>query len=183
MSDPPGAEDPEDGALARRFAAARDEAAFRALYRRHAGAVFGLLLRLTGGQEGDAADLLQEAWLRAAGAMGAFRGHSRFRTWVTGIALNCYREWRRHQRPEEPLTDAPDAGGRGDPRGAEIEEVLRALPPRFREVLVLHDVEGYTHEEIAGALGIEAGTSKSRLSRGRRLFRAGWRRGPDGGEP
>lgn len=155
--------------------AARDEAAFRALYARHTPAVYGLLLRLVG-RAPDASDLMQETWLRAVRHLSLFRGQSAFRTWLTGIALNCYREWRR-KHARELL--APDADTR-PPRlthgseAAAINQVLASLPCEHREAIVLHDIEGFTHEEIAAALEIEPGTSKSRLSRARRAFRERW---------
>lgn len=172
-----------DGDLIGRFLANKDAWAFRTLYRRHSPAVYGLLCRLTGGRESDAADVLQNAWIRAADRLSTFRGDSQFRTWLTGIALNCYREWRRASRASEAMIDAdaaevpvPDRVMNGG-HAIDVTEIVNALPPHFREVLVLHDVEGFTHEDIAAALGIEPGTSKSRLSRARRLFRAWWHHG------
>jgi RNA polymerase sigma-70 factor (ECF subfamily) len=172
-----------DADLIARFLATRDAWAFRTLYRRHAPAVYGLLCRLTGGRESDAADVLQNAWIRAADRLATFRGDAQFRTWLTGIALNCYREWRRAGRAREAAIDSdpgelsvPDRVTNGV-RAIDVAEIVNALPPHFREVLVLHDVEGCTHEDIAAALGIEPGTSKSRLSRARALFRAWWRHG------
>jgi RNA polymerase sigma-70 factor (ECF subfamily) len=161
-----------DEDLIRRFVTARDESAFRELYARHSPAVFGLLCRMAGGRA-DASDLLQEAWMRAAGGLHGFRSTSQFRTWLTGIALNCYREWRRAARRAEVESDSESVTV-PDTRGLDVESALGTLAPPFREVLVLHDVEGFTHEEIARAIGIEPGTSKSRLSRARHMFRACW---------
>ena len=168
-----------DDELISRFVARGDESAFRELYRRHTPAAFGLLCRLTGGQDADAADLMQAAWVRAVRRLSEFRGASAFRTWLSGIAVNCYREWRRAEarRPAMPDSDALDQmAAPVDLRADDIAEVVRALPLPFRDVLVLHDIEGWTHDEIAHALGIEPGTSKSRLSRARALFRKWWRR-------
>jgi RNA polymerase sigma-70 factor, ECF subfamily len=171
----------DDIDLIRRVAERQDEEAFRILYARHTGAVYGLLCRLTG-RSSDASDLMQETWLRAVRHLALFRGQSAFRTWLTGIALNCYREWRRrHAREVSPM----HAGGRAAPRRAApnsasddiaaINGALAGLTSEHREVIVLHDIEGYTHDEIAATLEIEAGTSKSRLSRARRMFRERWR--------
>ena len=172
-----------DEELIRRFVNRGDEGAFRALYARHSPAVYGLLRRLAGPAVSDADDALQDAWLRAATRLSSFRGESAFRTWLTGIALNCLRErWRRAQRIDERgdvsrlETHAPH-----NDHAVDVAEVLDTLSADHREVLVLHDVEGYTHEEIAGALGIEAGTSKSRLSRARQLFRERWQQAPVAG--
>ncbi len=169
---------PADTELIRRFLDARDETSFRELYARHTPPVYGLLCRLTGGRAGDASDVLQDAWARAAATLSAFRGESQFRTWLTGIALNCYREWRRSLRePDENGDSTPQPATASHDHAVDVERILALLPASYREVLVLHDVEGYTHEEIARALGIEPGTSKSRLSRARQIFRSSWRAG------
>ena len=78
--------------LAERVMAGGDEAAFRELYRRHSPALYGLLLRLLGGREAEAQDLLQEVWIRAADRLASFRWQSSLRTWLCGIAVNCARE-------------------------------------------------------------------------------------------
>jgi RNA polymerase sigma-70 factor, ECF subfamily len=166
----------DDEDLVRRIAHARDEDAFRTLYARHTGAVYGLLCRLVG-RAADASDLTQETWLRAVRHLPLFRGQSAFRTWLTGIALNCYREWRRRHAREMPLGH-PDSRVQHESAGDEIaaiHQILAGLAPEHREVIVLHDIEGYTHEEISDVLEIEVGTSKSRLSRARRTFRERWR--------
>jgi RNA polymerase sigma factor (sigma-70 family) len=166
-----------DRQLINRFRSERSELAFRELYARHAPSVYGFLRRLTGASRHQADDLMQEAWLRAVAQITQFRGESSFRTWLTGIALNCYREMqRRERRPTERLEDDP-----GDSRPESVSErldvatVLERLSPEHRAVLVLYDIEGYTHDEIARALSVEVGTSKSRLSRARQAFRDHWR--------
>src|SRR5262245_56041567 len=177
--------DTTDGELIGRFVRRRDERAFSQLYAQHTPAVYGLIRRLVGPAADVADDILQDTWLRAAAALPSFRGESAFRTWLTGIALNCYRERRRRSmRETESGTARPDIDSM-DARAArsggpilDVADVLDALGDQHREVLVLHDVEGYTHEEIADALGIEVGTSKSRLSRARELFRERWRSQP-----
>jgi RNA polymerase sigma-70 factor (ECF subfamily) len=165
----------DDEELIGRVVNRRDEEAFRLLYARHSAPVYGLLCRLAG-RSGDAADLLQETWLRAVRHLALFRGQSAFRTWLTGIALNCYREWRRRHARDAGTGDAEarPARSRGADEIAAVSQILAALAPEHREVIVLHDVEGWTHEEIAAALEIEPGTSKSRLSRARRAFRQRW---------
>jgi RNA polymerase sigma factor (sigma-70 family) len=164
-----------DAELIRRFLEERREDAFHALYVRHSPAVYGVVYRLTGGRASEAADVVQNAWLRATSKLGTFQGTSAFRTWLIGIAINCYREWRRQQALQTHDDEPPDDYvGPVETRRADIEEILQAMPAGWREVIVLHDVEGYTHQEIATALGIELGTSKSRLSRAREMFRARW---------
>ena len=167
-------EQTSDRELAHRVVAHGDEAAFRALYRRHAPAVYRFLLRLLGGDATEAEDLMQETWLRAAHGLARFHWEAAFRTWVTGIALNQFREMARRKGRRitevegewEATVAAEDTAGRMD-----LERALELLPPGFRTVLVLHDVEGLTHEEIGARLGIAHGTSKSQLHRARRAMR------------
>jgi RNA polymerase sigma-70 factor (ECF subfamily) len=151
-----------------------DEAAFRALYRRHSPAVFRFVLRLVGGDIAEAEDVTQETWLRAARGLGGFRWKSSLKTWVMGIALNRVREMARKKGRAleevggdwEPSVAASDPGQRID-----LERAIQLLPPGFRTVLVLHDVEGFTHREIGERLGITDGTSKSQLHGARKAMR------------
>jgi RNA polymerase sigma-70 factor (ECF subfamily) len=155
-----------------------DEPAFRELYRRHTPRVYALVRRLLGGRHADAEDVMQETWLRAARGLGGFRWESSLRTWLTGIALNLCRERSRRQADSalesEPATPPPV------PVDVDLERAVAGLSDGYRQVLILHDVWGLTHEEVGQALGIDAGTSKSQLSRARRLLKerlAGpWRR-------
>ena len=166
----------EDRELVAEFLSSRSEAAFRRLYRRHAGAVYGLLLRLTAGDPARAEDCLQDAWLRAIAALDRFAWRSSLRTWLRGIAVNCWREgWREDRRA--PLRLVEDI----EPEPQEervslldriaLDRAMADLPEGYRAVLVLHDLEGFTHEEIAEALGIVPGTSKSQLARARAAVR------------
>lgn len=168
--EPGGAAD-DDAALVREFLARRAEAVFRRLYTRHTPAMFGLAMRLSGGRQDEAEDAVQEAWIRAVERLPAFRGESALRTWLCGITVNCARErlraaWLSEGEVPESAT-APAADER-----LTVEQLLYRLPAGYRAVLVLHDVEGYTHREIAVLLGIEEGTAKSQLSRARRTMRA-----------
>lgn len=162
--------DDEDGLL--NAVARGDEPSFRVLYRRHAGRVYAMARRLAG--DGDAADVAQEAWYRAVKNLPRFRGESAFSTWIVGIAVRCALEsLKRRGAPLE--TVEPDDFGVASPRPdlrMDLEAALAGLAPGYRAVLVLHDIEGYTHQEIAELLGIEAGTAKSQLSRARRAMRA-----------
>ena len=151
-----------------------DETRFRVLYRRHTPALYRLALRLAAGAAADAEDAVQDTWIRAGSRLASFRGESAFRTWLSGILVNRFRETRRQaaRRAEEPLETFEPAATAADGDRLDLEGAIAALPPGYREVLVLHDVEGYTHEEIARLLGIEPGTSKSQLSRARQSVRA-----------
>ena len=160
--------------LIQRFLRRADGDAFRALYARHSPAVYGLLRRLAGSSRDLADDVLQDAWMRAARMLGTFRHESTFRTWLTGIAINCYRERRRAEMRRRESSDLPEQMTAAPARALDVTNVLDGLEPPHREAIVLHDIEGWTHEEIASALGIEIGTSKSRLSRARQIFRERW---------
>jgi RNA polymerase sigma-70 factor (ECF subfamily) len=166
----------DDRSLVEEFLATRSEQAFRRLYRQHASAVYALLLRLTAGDAARAEDCLQDAWLRAIAGLDRFAWRSTLRTWLRGIAINCWREgWREDRRAplrlvdgDEPPADLPEVS----PLDViALERAVAALPDGYRAVLVLHDVEGFTHEEIAEALGIVPGTSKSQLARARAAVR------------
>lgn len=163
-----------DQELARLVTEEGDEAAFRALYGRHNPRIHRFVLRLVGNDVQEAEDILQETWLRAARALDRFRWESAFSSWVSGIALNRVREMARKKKRslvevegewEMPMAPA-DAGVRID-----LERALELLPPGFRTVLVLHDVEGFTHQEIGDRLGITDGTSKSQLHGARKAMR------------
>jgi RNA polymerase sigma factor (sigma-70 family) len=168
----------EDRGLVASFVANADESSFRRLYAAHTPRLYLSLLRLCGGREAEAEDLLQETWIRAAQGLSSFRWQSALRTWLYGIALNVWREaLRERPAPAGSLDAVPEEqpDGRGSARDGEtaldLEREVRRLPEGYREVLVLHDIEGHTHEEIAGLLGIAAGTSKSQLSRARGYLR------------
>ena len=162
----------DDVALVERFLRGRGEDAFRALYRAHTPALYALALRLTGGDRGEAEDLVQESWVRALAALRTFRAQSALRSWLCGVLVNVRRgriraEWRTVDAPDvEPLavTDCRDDA-------IDLERAIAALPEGARDVYVLHDVHGYTHREIAELLGIVEGTSKSQLNRARSLLR------------
>jgi RNA polymerase sigma-70 factor (ECF subfamily) len=152
-----------------------DEVAFRKLYRRHTPRLYSLVLRVVGGAEMDAEDVIQDAWIRAASAMRRFRGDSSFGTWLTAIGLNAARDHlrRRGRWGVTEDVDRMEIAVPAAPHGQrlDLERAIALLPPGCRTVLVLHDVEGFTHEEIAGHLGIAVGTSKSQLFAARRAAR------------
>jgi RNA polymerase sigma-70 factor (ECF subfamily) len=167
-----------DRTLVTEFLEQREERTFRELYRRHAPTLNQLITRLVGGSNGDAEDVIQVTWIRAIQNLPGFRWDSSLRTWLTGIALNCSREHRRamnHPRifelnEETAIMESPMPGGDINP--FDLESAIRKLPDGFREILILHDIEGYTHEEIARLLGIQTGTSKSQLARARSAVRS-----------
>ena len=167
--------DADDRELTTTFLERGDEAAFRVLYRRHAPALYAFLLRVSRGRTADAEETLQECWLRAVESLREFRWESSLRSWLRGIAVNCARERRRGAATESDwnpnVHPAAELELEIDP--LDLERAIEELPDGFREVLVLHDVEGHTHEEIGALLRIPSGTSKARLSEARsRLRRA-----------
>jgi RNA polymerase sigma factor (sigma-70 family) len=163
-----------DRELAERVVSSGDEAAFAALYDRHTPRVYGFVLRLTGGDSMEAEDLMQETWLRAARGLTRFQWKSAFRTWLTAIALNQFRELaRRNGRRITTVEDDWEVPGEVAEPGnrIDLERALQLLPPGCRTILVLHDVEGFTHREIGEQLGISDGTSKSQLHGARKAMR------------
>ncbi len=152
-----------------------DEQAFRELYRRHTPRLFQFVLRLLGGVEIDVEDVVQETWLRAAQHLGGFRWESRFSTWLNGIGLNVCRDlWRRRNGRDLEWSATPELPvpvAASDER-IDLERAIALLPAGYRAVLLLHDLEGFTHGEIGERLGIAAGTSKSQLSCARRAMRS-----------
>lgn len=169
-----------DHALAR-ASAGGDVTAFEALYRRHAGRVHGVILRLVGHQHSRAEDLTQEAFVRAWQALPGFRFESAVGTWLHRLAANTALMELRSRRSGPMIDsgeDALDEVGTGDTAGhrtalsMDLQQAVDTLPPRARAVLVLYDIEGWTHEEIANALEMAIGSSKAQLHRARRLLRA-----------
>jgi RNA polymerase sigma-70 factor (ECF subfamily) len=136
--------------------------------------------RLGGLAPGDMDDMVQETWLRAARALDRFQFQSTLRTWLTSILINCVQEARRRRMRHGTAEDLPDlAGARATPHlRVDLDRAVAALPPGMREVFQLHDVEGFTHGEVAAALDITEGTSKSQLFAARRKLRALLASGP-----
>ena len=168
-----------DHALAR-ASAGGDVTAFEALYRRHAGRVHGVILRLVGHQHSRAEDLTQEAFVRAWQALPGFRFESAVGTWLHRLAANTALMELRSRRSGPMIDSGEDALDQvctGDTAGhrtalsMDLQQAIDSLPPRARAVLVLYDIEGWTHEQIATALEMAVGSSKAQLHRARRLLR------------
>jgi len=153
---------------------AGDERAFRSLYREHAGTLFRLALRFLAGDQASAEDAVQEAWARAVRGLAGFEGRASLRSWLSAIVVRCCLErirWERRGGETLP-DDAPSRVPTGSAEArVDLERAFEALPGGYRSVLVLHDIEGYTHEAIAEMLDINPGTSKSQLSRARASLR------------
>jgi RNA polymerase sigma-70 factor (ECF subfamily) len=159
-------------------AARGDAAAQRLLYDAHVERVYRLAYRMAGDDD-LARDFTQEAFIRAFDRLGTFRRESSFGTWLYTIAmsvtLNGLRSVRRLRTREVALEHADSLGGGRREADPDLRDRLyRAiddLPPGYRSVFVMHDMEGYTHEEIGTVLGIQAGTSKAQLFRARARLR------------
>ncbi|HEY4612056.1 MAG TPA: RNA polymerase sigma factor, partial [Bacteroidota bacterium] len=146
------------------FLAARDARSFHKLYGYVTPYLYQLVYRLVGRNDNNAQDILQDVWIRAVERLPEFRWESSVRTWIAGIAVNRCRELFK-QRAKAPLAilddDGAIAGGASTPHALrlDLDDAIARLPDGFRTVLVLHDVEGFTHEEVGALLGIETGTS------------------------
>jgi len=155
-----------------------DVRAFEELYRAHVARVYALCLRLCG-DPGRAEDLVQEVFLRVWQRIASFEGRSRFTTWLHRLTVNrvtdAIRAELKHAHDDRLSETAeellPATPARSPLAGIDLDAAIRMLPPGARYVFVLHDVEGYDHEEIAAMSGFTVGTSKSQLYRARRLLR------------
>jgi RNA polymerase sigma-70 factor (ECF subfamily) len=158
-------------------ARAGEPAAERELYEAHVDRVYRLAFRLAG-DEDLARDFTQDTFIRAFERLHEFRGESAFSTWLHAIALsvalNGLRKVKRMRR-EVSLEEGLEVAGtvrRAEPDLKErLAAAIDALPEGYRTVFVMHDVEGFTHEEIGSALGVESGTSKAQLFRARAKLR------------
>lgn len=158
-------------------AAGGDHSAFERLYRRHVGHVYALALRMVGAEEAE--DLVQEVFIRAWSKLRLFKGESRFGTWLHRLAVNHILSrrsfWRKRDARRVPWAGVVERlvapRKRVSAAALDLEQALERLPTRARQVFVLYDVEGWPHDEVAEALGITVGTSKSQLHRARMLLR------------
>jgi RNA polymerase sigma-70 factor (ECF subfamily) len=159
-----------------------DVGAFEALYERHYRRVYSLCLRMLANPT-EAEDLTQEVFIQVFRKLGSFRGESAFTTWLHRLTVNHVlmhfrkRGVRLEQTTEEgEMQDVAQAGSE-KPQSMPVvdrialEQAIRELPAGYRSVFVLHDVEGYEHEEIADMLGVSVGTSKSQLHKARMRLR------------
>ena len=153
-----------------------DQRAISSLYRRYGGQVHATVRRYTR-DDSTADDWAQEAWIRAVRGLGTFRQQAAFATWLYRVAVNTALDGRRKlaRRAEREVEQAEEVEDRGPAADPLLRLVLRRavddLPHGMRQVLVLHDVQGFTHEEIAGRLGIAPGTSRSQLYKARAKLR------------
>jgi RNA polymerase sigma-70 factor (ECF subfamily) len=187
---------PDEAALVRELRAGSEEA-FAWLIAHYHQPIFSLLAR-TVRNSADAADLTQEVFVKVFRGIHGFHGESSLRTWIYRIALreasNQRRWWMRHQQQEIPMEQEIACGDGGRPvllkdtlvdpsespydavlheeNRAHVEQALRQVPEPFRTTLILRDIEGFVYEEVAAMQGINLGTVKSRLVRGRACLKA-----------
>lgn len=162
-----------------RRAQAGDVDAFELLYREHAGRIYALCLRLKAGDEPDATELMQDVFIRAWRRLETFRGDCAFASWLHRLAVNTMLENARGDRRriarvlpmEDPSSIESASRSPGVDLRMDMEDAIATLPKGARLAFVLHDVEGYQHQEIAAQLGVSVGTIKAQLHRARRLLR------------
>jgi RNA polymerase sigma-70 factor (ECF subfamily) len=171
-----------------------EAAAFEELVAARSGEIYGLLFRMTENSD-EARDLTQETFLRAFQSIGRFRGEADLRTWIYRIAINQarnrWRWWHRRRRESTVSLEAtqgetgqtviatlaesaanPEQETLAHERESALRKALHRVGRAYRETVILRDIEGFTYEEIAVTLGINVGTVKSRLARGRQELRA-----------
>jgi len=163
-----------------------DAEAFQALYDRHKRRVYSLCLRMTA-NTAEAEDLAQEAFLQLFRKIGTFRGESAFSTWLHRLSVNVVlvhlrkkslpvvslEETTQNTEEDSPKRDfgAEDLSLAGSIDRLQLQKAVESLPPGYRTIFVLHDVEGYEHNEIAGIVGCSLGNSKSQLHKARMKLR------------
>lgn len=158
------------------LAAAGDSRAYERVYRRHVARIHSLVRRMVG-SETDADEVTQDVFVRAWERLASYRGEAAFGTWLHRLAVNVVLNWRKTAARRsgriadgiemETLPGRRDAGA----ERVDLEEAIGRLPPGARQVFVLHDVEGFRHEDIADLLNVTTGTTKAQLHRARMLLR------------
>ena len=161
---------------------AGDTDAFEELYRQHARRLYSLVVRMIGSAQ-DAEDLLQEVFLQAYRKLPGFRGESTLGTWLYRLTMNhCLDHLRGRQAKMSRATASIDEESVDEPAAPDpvvpsaisrmdLERAIEALPPGSKAAFLLHDVEGFEHQEIAAILGISEGTSKSQVHKARMKLR------------
>ena len=164
--------DLSDSELIRRFRDG-DEFAFRALYSRHTPRLRMIVWRLLGPRRDETDDVVQETWMAGCRGMHRFNGDAKFSSWLTTIGIR--RAQSRFSEPThattEPLDVAASAAMEGSLAAIDLERAIARLPDHQRVIVVLHDIEGFTHQQIANQIGVPIGTSKATLSRAREALR------------
>ncbi len=159
-------------------AQAGDSSAFEMIYREHCGRVFGICMRILADRS-KAEELTQRIFVRAWIKLNSFRAEGSFSSWLYRLSVNMViGELQLSQRKDGQTVNLEDVPSAALPRleptpnlQLDLERAIASLPPQARVVFVLHDVEGYKHEEIADAMGVTVGTCKSQLFRARQILK------------
>jgi RNA polymerase sigma factor (sigma-70 family) len=165
----------DDRTLVDRFLKKRSEREFQKLYLANTPRLYMTALRLTGHDQREAEELIQEMWCIAIRKLETFQWKSELKTWLTGILINLFRSRRRKMEKEELLAEDAHMDTEEElhdiPTVIDLENAISQLPPGYRQIVILHDIEGYKHREIASILDITEGTSKSQLFHARKALR------------
>lgn len=162
---------PIEKKLVEAFLRTRSETAFNSLYYHMGGYLHRMAKQLSAGNEADTDDLLQETWVIGIRKLEGFEWRSSLKTWMVSILMNvAKRRWQLDKRTYEQGVVETETHPSSLP--IDLESAFAALPVGCRQVAILHDMEGYTHEEIASLLGISEGTSKSQLFHARKKLRS-----------
>lgn len=165
---------PGDRELVEDFLKTRSDKAFRELYREKTPPLYQMALRLTAFNEFNAQELTQEMWVTAIRKLDTFQWKSSLKTWLIGILINLNRdETKRTLSKKKALDGFSELSGvkSTTSSGHDLELALSKLPIGYRTVIILHDIEGYQHNEIAVLLNIKEGTSKSQLFQARKALK------------
>jgi RNA polymerase sigma-70 factor (ECF subfamily) len=161
------------------LAAGGDRQAFERLYRTHSSRVYSICTRMSGSRS-KGEELTQDVFVRTWEKLPQFRGESAFSTWLHRLAVNVVLNARKTEGKQASRTDETDVGDERFDEGArapmylermDLADAIAKLPAGARKVFVLHDIEGFKHEEIAEMCGITSGGSKAQLHRARLLLR------------
>ncbi len=172
--------DNQEYQLVENFLDTRSEMTFRKLYRTYTPSLYALSLRFCAQDKSMAEELVQETWLLAIQKLPVFEWRSSLKTWLTGILINLNRQKYRKNSVERAYQQAfeqdqasqkPVTSIDWEIQSIDLENAIASLPVGYRQILVLHDVEGYTHQEIGELLAINPGTSKSQLFQARKTIR------------
>lgn len=165
----------QDHKLVNEFLAGRSESSFRNLYRAYTPRLYQMAYRLTGQNVHLTDELIQETWVRAIRKLEGFQYQSGLLTWLTGILININRERCRDSMKQDPYeafsAEEPTLTIEITIDTLDLEKAIASLPPGYRQILILHDVEGFKHKDIATLLNISEGTSKSQLHQARKAMR------------
>lgn len=166
----------EDQRLVREFLVYRSEKAFSKLYQAKTPHLYRIALRLTQSAS-ESEELIQEMWIIAIRKLEGFEWRSELKTWLTGILINLARS-KRKARERESVVESEELTAHGEvsdlsfAASHDLEKGIAQLPPGYRQIIILHDIEGYKHREIAELLDVSEGTCKSQLFYARKALRA-----------